>query len=88
MNNLFEITKITDKNDINRNDGRYPLRIGRRCKLHIYGVDNVMLIEYVPRENEDYSGVLRTSLVESLDESNGDYKVTTMNSIYYFKELN
>ena len=87
MEDLFEIVRITDKDGIDRTDGRYPLRIGRRCKLHIYGCDIPALFEYVPRENEDYHGVLRTSRVEEVEVSEGIHKITTMNSIYYLKEL-
>lgn len=87
MNKLFEIIKITHKDGIDRTDGRYPMRIGRRCKLHIYGCDTPALLEYIPRENEDYQGVLRTSCVESIEAVNGIYTITTMNSVYYLKEL-
>jgi hypothetical protein len=87
MEGLFEIIRITDRNGNDRTDGRYPLRIGRRCKLHLYGCDVPAMIEYVPRENEEYDGTLRTSTVEDLEAANGIHKITTRNSIYYLKEL-
>lgn len=87
MNGLFEIVKITHKDGTDRIDGIYPIRIGRRGILHLNGCGQVAYLEYVPRDNEDYSGVLRTSIVEDLEASNGIHKITTMNSIYYLKEL-
>lgn len=87
LDELFEIVKITDKDDNDRTDGRYPLRIGRRCRLHIYGCGASMMIEYVPREKETYGGRLHTSIVQELEASGGIHKITTNNSVYYFKEL-
>lgn len=87
MSNLFEIIKITDRNDNDRLDGRYPLRIGRRCRPQFYGCGYPVAIEYIPRDGEDYYGTLHTSKAEEIEASNGIHKVTTKNSIYYFKEL-
>jgi len=84
---LFEITKITDKNGVDRTDGRYPLRLKRRCRLYILGCDAPLLAEYAPRDDENYGGTLRTSLVEQLEAFQGVWKITTLNSVYYFKEL-
>jgi hypothetical protein len=87
MSTYFEIVKITDKKGNDRLDGRYPLRSGRRCKPLLYGCNNVCFLEYYPREGEDYFGTLRTSLVEEIESKNGELKITTLNSIYYLKEL-
>jgi hypothetical protein len=90
----YIIKRITDKNDIDRTDGRYPLRIGRRFKFYeLPYAGNVMYLEYQPRDGENYSGCLRTSLVEDVFASmpiDNEYKpyvtVQTKNSIYYFEE--
>lgn len=81
---LYEIIKITDKNGKDRTDGRYPLRIGRRCKVHL---KNQAFLEYKPRLKESYNGTLRTSNIENYEGKDGILKITTMNSIYYLKKL-
>jgi hypothetical protein len=83
---LYTIKRITNLSGLNRLDGRYPLRIGRRCKLILNGCGYSMVIEYCPRENEDYKGYLRSSIVEDIEAANGMTKITTQNSIYYFEE--
>lgn len=87
MNGLFEIAKITHKDGTDRIDGRYPIRIGRRCRLHLNGCGYVAHLEYIPKHGEDYSGMLRTSVVEDIEATVGVHKITTMNSIYYLQEL-
>jgi hypothetical protein len=84
---LHTIKRITDLADNDRLDGRYPIRIGRRCKLILNGCGYPMLLEYHPRENEDYKGYLRTSIVEDIEAVNGITKIITQTSIYYFEEL-
>ena len=84
MKGLFEIIGITDKENNKRLDGRYPLRINRRCKLHIVG--SKVTIEHVPRDGEDYRGLLNVSKMQQLEVVDGIYVIKTMNSIYYFKQ--
>ena len=84
---LHTIKKITDLEGNDRLDGRYPLRTGRRGRLILNGCGCPMIIEYHPRENEDYKGYLHTSSVEEIEAANYTTKVTTRNSIYYFEEV-
>jgi hypothetical protein len=88
----FEIIRITELDDSDRLDGRYPSRIGRRGDIYLHGCGLPMLISYTPRDGEDYRGTLRTSLVQHIDISNETlsneiYKITTLNSIYYLRRL-
>lgn len=83
---LHTIKRITDLDGNDRLDGRYPIRIGRRGKLILNGCGYPMVVEYHPRENEDYKGYLRTSIVEDIEFEHGITKITTLNSIYYFEE--
>lgn len=88
INHLYEIDKITDTEGNDRLDGRYPLRIGRRFEFFRPIVRGVpMILEYNPRDGEDYCGTLRTSTVQDIQIDNDDhsYKITTINTIYYFK---
>jgi hypothetical protein len=82
MQGLFEIVRITDKLGNDRTDGRYPARIGQKGELYLFGCDRAACFEY-----EDGHGTLVTSLVENIEAANGIHKVTTLNSVYYFKEL-
>jgi hypothetical protein len=87
MNKLFEIIKITHKDGTDRTDGRYPIRIGRRCELYIFDIGFSASFVYIPRDGEDYHGLLRTSRVEKVEIFDDIHKITTMNSVYYLKEL-
>jgi hypothetical protein len=82
MQGIFEIIKITDKDGNDRTDGRYPARKEQKGRLHLYGCGTAAFFEY-----EDGHGILSTSIVQDLEAANGIHKVTTLNSIYYFKEL-
>jgi len=87
---LYTITRITDTNGNDRLDGRYPIRIGRRGKLILNGIGYMMIFDYRARENEDYQGYLKTSIVinQEIVSENGvnTIKVTTLNSIYYLQQ--
>lgn len=85
---IYIITKITDLNGNDRIDGRYPLRIGRRCAFGLGepSPNMIMAICYRPRQNDDYAGTLRTSIVKKVQHIENGIIVTTQNSIYYFKE--
>ena len=82
------ICDITDKEDITRADGRYPLRIGSKVKL-AYCLTNgaCMLLDYIEdNQGNPKSGQLRTSIVEDIKETENEIIVTTRNSIYYFEK--
>lgn len=74
-----------------REDGRYPLRIGRIIKLDIkYLREGIPLIlDYVKDENgNDYKGYLVCTTIIDWDYVYNDViRVETKNSIYEFKEV-
>lgn len=86
---FYIITKITDLQGNDRKNGRYPLRIGRRCAFRLGFPSKFMKMAvcYRPRREEDYSGTLYTSEVEGVEEKEDKLIVTTQNSIYHFQEL-
>ncbi|MFS0643803.1 hypothetical protein [Siminovitchia sp. 179-K 8D1 HS] len=57
-------------------------RKGHLLTIALLKIDYCMLIEYV-----DGSGVLRTSAVESIDETDDLLIVTTLNTIYTFERV-
>lgn len=85
---IYIITKITDHNGNDKTEGRYPLRIGRRFAFGLGepARNMVMAICYRPRQNDDYSGTLHTSVVQKVIHDGDKIIVTTKNSIYYFQE--
>lgn len=83
----YKIIKITDEIGNQRTDGRYPLRIGRRFKFLLTPEIGVcMLLDYKPRENEDYFGVLKTSSVQGICYQGNTVIINTYNSVYYFEK--
>lgn len=73
-----------------RNDGRYPLRIGRIVSRPIVYLDWSMSIPYLrDADGSDYSGhALWTSRVGDLSiNEKGNLVITTMNSIYEIEPL-
>jgi hypothetical protein len=83
---LHTIIRITDLDGNDRLDDIYPLRIGRRGNMILNGCGCPMLFEYHPRENEDYMGYMRTSIVEDIEFAKDEIKIGTLNSIFYFEE--
>lgn len=85
---IYLITKITDLEGNDRVDGRYPLRIGRRCAFGLGepSPNMIMAICYRPRQNDEYSGTLHTSIVQKIQRIEDGIIVTTKNSIYHFEE--
>lgn len=85
---IYIIKKITDLNENDRTDGRYPLRIGRRFAFGLGepSPNMIMAICYRPRQSDDYSGTLHTSIVQKVQRTETQMIVTTKNSIYYFEE--
>lgn len=89
LTTYYKITRITDRNEKDRKDGRYHMRIGRRCKFVFDPVvGDPMLLEYCPRDGEDYTGILRTSTVGwfQLSLFDDEFVVVTKNSIWHFVE--
>ncbi len=84
MNNtVFEIIKITDKKGNDRIDGRYPIRIGRKCNVNHFGCGYNAYIHYIPKE----LGTLKVSEIEDIEENDDLLIFTTQNSIYHLKKL-
>lgn len=85
---IYIITKITDHDGNDKTEGRYPLRIGRRFAFGLGepSPNMIMSICYRPRQNDEYSGTLRTSVVQKVVHDGDKIIVTTKNSIYYFQE--
>ena len=72
-----------------RTDGRYPIRIGSEVNFAFYEptVGNVMYLEYVKdNEGNPKEGVIRTSNIYNIEETDNEIIVETRNSIYYFEK--
>lgn len=85
----YKIIGIYHKNGTPRNDGRYPLRIGRICeepKAH-FGLP--MTINYISKaDGTDYRGFsLRTSPVTDIGKKENWIQIETLNSIYEFEKV-
>lgn len=84
----YRIIDIWDsKTKMTREDGRYPLRLGRIVKEPKPSIGMPMILEYLRNaDGTDYSGrSLRTSRVIEIREKTGILEVETMNSIYVFE---
>lgn len=84
---IYIIKQITDHNGKAREDGRYPLRIGRRFAFGLGepSPSMVMAICYRPRQNDDYSGTLRTSIVQKVERiEEGTVVMTNKDKIFIF----
>lgn len=85
----YKIIGIYHKDGKPRNDGRYPLRVGRICeepKAH-FGLP--MTINYIAKaDGTDYRGFsLRTSPVTDIGKKENLIQIETMNSIYEFERV-
>jgi hypothetical protein len=71
-----------------RTDGRYPLRIGSTVEFYIQPtVGNVMLLSYITdNQGNPKDGILRTSIVQNIIETETVIAVYTLNSVYYFEK--
>lgn len=85
MQTIYKIERITDSDNNDKLDGRYPLRIGRRCSPILYGCGYIADLVYQPLDTDDYRGILRTSRVENIEHNNEYMIITTLNSIYYLR---
>lgn len=85
---MYRIEKITDVDDNERIDGRYPLRKCCIINLIHLAIGDVMRLEYVKdNQGNDKSGYLHTSTVEDYEEYDNRTTVYTINSVYYLKKL-
>lgn len=91
----YKITKITHsgtkgERGQDRNDGRYPMRIGRTVELDLDSVKlgKPMIINYLKNaDGSDYSNMcLRTSSVMSIISTASTVFIETMNSIFTFEK--
>ena len=72
-----------------RTDGRYPIRIGSEVNFAFYEptVGDVMYLEYVKdNEGKPKEGVIRTSNICNIEETDNEIVIETRNSIYYFEK--
>lgn len=85
----YKIARITDRDGIDRTDGRYPKRIGRTCNKPFARLGLRMEIEYVAEaDGTPYLGkVLYTSNVIQVIEVGNKLTVTTQNSVYHFEKV-
>lgn len=84
--------KIKDIKNIETNetrtDGRYPLRIGSTIDFYANpSIGFPMLLSYIAdNQGNAKTGVLRTSLIDSIDETDTEIIVKMINSIYYLEK--
>ena len=71
-----------------RTDGRYPLRIGSTVEFYIAPtIGNTMLLSYVAdNQGLPKEGILHTSIVKNIVETDTVIAVYTRNSVYYFEK--
>lgn len=74
-----------------RTDGRYPLRIGRTCRLRLDRIENgwPMVVYYLTdTDGSDYSGnYMVTSTVVGMIDLPSSLLVETQNSIFEFEKM-
>lgn len=70
-----------------RTDGRYPLRIGSTVEFYVPPkVGECMLLSYIAdNQGNPKDGILRTSIVQNIIETETVIAVYTLNSVYYFE---
>lgn len=89
METTYRIVKVTDHEEKDKTDGRYPLRVGRLCKKPVVKENRPMILFYLENaDGSDYGGkMLVTSNIEKAEETDETLEVTTRNSVYYFKKI-
>ena len=71
-----------------RLDGRYPLRIGRVCRIGQIEVGKAMFLDYLyDADGTPYNGTLRTSKVLKFTKEENHLLVETRNSIYVLEVM-
>lgn len=84
--------KIKDIKYVNtketRTDGRYPLRIGSIVDYYIKPeIGYPMLLSYKKdNKGKDKAGILRTSLIRKIVETETEISIETVNSIYVLEK--
>ncbi len=76
---MKKIVKIIDLNGKDKTEGRYPKRIGTTCNIVNCSVGYPLILKYISRQ-----GVLTTSIITKIEKN----KITTLNSVYYFEDIN
>ena len=78
------------KTNETRTDGRYPLRIGSTVDFYLNikpVMGDVMCLSYIlDNQGNEKEGILRTSLVMNVTETEREIIVETVNSIYYLEK--
>lgn len=71
-----------------RTDGRYPQRIGSTVEFCVSPkVGEWMLYSYITdNQGNPKDGILRTSIVQNIIETDTVIAVYTLNSVYYFEK--
>lgn len=71
-----------------RTDGRYPLRIGSTVEFYEQPKVGEWMMYYYVTDNKGNpkEGVLRTSIVKNIIETDKVIAVYTCNSVYYFEK--
>lgn len=88
--NLYKLEGITLPDGINREDGRYPIRLGSTYEILFLEEERPMLLGYVlDNKGNSKEGMLRTSTVKKYEYVEKDqlYIVETLNTIYYLHEI-
>ena len=86
----YRIVSVTDLSGYDREDGRYPLRVGQICTKPFAAEGYNMVIHYLRnRDGSDYSNkCLWTSRVSKvIYRNNGDIVVYTKHTIYTFEKV-
>ena len=83
---ILDIKSI--KTNETRADGRYPLRIGSTVDFYRTPIPGVpMLLSYISdNQGNPKQGILRTSNVIDVDETEYEVIVFTLNSIYHLEK--
>ena len=82
---IYKIARITDRKGKDRIDGRYPTRVGQICEIYkdSMNIGRCMLIQYLSWPDlKPCRGVLTTSTIRNIEESDSTTFVTTTNSVY------
>jgi len=89
MAKFYRIKSITDLDGYDRDDGRYPMRIGRVCwfPLGVHTERRLVVQYYENADGTPNDGWMSTSTVTEFDMSADSVVVYTLNSIYTFEPV-
>lgn len=86
---MYQIERITYKDDTERRDNTYSARKGCTGNLCDIIIGQVLWFEYLyDNEGNDKNGYFKTNMVESFIEDDDKIIVETLNSVYYFSKIN